>query len=601
MLIAPPIKANPYNQELRGFYGEFGTGSNTQIFFLQTGLTPAQLKKVALISEIRGSEAWPVKDLFQREVDEKRVTNRLLPYFRAPDKVKFFNPITLTVLPIDPQTNLVLPDMPALQPFVMKEDGQEWRAVECPGYFRFRYISDNPQYGVAEWNDARVSVVAIDGQHRLSALKRYFADPGLAQDDGGFLGWTVPVVLFGLRALIDDAHKRTILDVVRSIFIYINTEAKAPNDARQILLSDESINAVAAQELLQYSHENDLRESECDVSKVPLLFYDWRGLEEDLVPLPTPGALKSVVEVGLWLENYILGENFSPGQQVALDVQPLDALNKVFVDRRLGPEQIDECRKVIRSTILPGLTYFVENFRPYRKYIATLRALEAEFTSKSDVARHAFYELRFGSNQAGPAQQRAIRELVEELTQRIADINEGLPALLEHDIGMRGVMSAFGALRPAFRNAAVDGATWRDYSVWFTDAMNDAFDADWFAEVGEKSELRLHVSVDHNGMVANYRVGQVHDALGALVVAVVCAHGAKAIAIKKPKFLVEAQQSALDALYNTILRGYRKQVRVLLKDKYGNQPAELKKQINEQANKRSDEHAERLAKALAAI
>ena len=117
-----------YNQDLTGYYGEFGTGGNSQISFIQTGLKATQLKKISLISEIPGSEKWQVRDLFQREVDQKRVNESILPYLQS-DRVKFFNPITLTILPTN-DLGQINSDIPLLTPKSKQFDSQTWEVLE---------------------------------------------------------------------------------------------------------------------------------------------------------------------------------------------------------------------------------------------------------------------------------------------------------------------------------------------------------------------------------------------------------------------------------------------------------------------------------------
>ena len=80
----PPSKPVTYNQSLPGVYGAFGAGGGLQAFYLQSAITPVDLEKISLISEIPGSERWSVRDLFQRDVDNDRVTNGLLPYLEKP-------------------------------------------------------------------------------------------------------------------------------------------------------------------------------------------------------------------------------------------------------------------------------------------------------------------------------------------------------------------------------------------------------------------------------------------------------------------------------------------------------------------------------------
>ena len=257
MTIPPQSKQLVYNRQLYGVYGEFGAGAGVQAFYLQSAITPDQLKWIDLISDIQGSEQWPVRDLFQRDVDNDRVALSLLPYLQDHARIKFFNPITLTVLPMD-ENGTVLTRMPSVIESTMEEDDRNWRCLERQGYYHVRWIEDNPQYAQIKWSDTRSRLVAIDGQHRLSALKRFLRDEkGPAH--GEFLKWRIPAVIVSFRSGEGRADPPSVLEVVRSIFVYINTEAKEVNEARKILLSDESVNDVCTQELLERSHKNDLK------------------------------------------------------------------------------------------------------------------------------------------------------------------------------------------------------------------------------------------------------------------------------------------------------------------------------------------------------
>src|SRR5690606_25196598 len=103
----------------------------------------------------------------------------------------------------------------------------------------------------------------------------------------------------------------SILDVVRNMFVYINTQAKTPSRARQILLNDEDICCICLQELLQYSHENDVIDDATQrvQSRIPLLLYDWRGATKNGRDDPSPASLKPVTEVADWFAYYIIGDS----------------------------------------------------------------------------------------------------------------------------------------------------------------------------------------------------------------------------------------------------------------------------------------------------
>ncbi|HIB83273.1 MAG TPA: hypothetical protein EYO59_01335, partial [Chromatiaceae bacterium] len=144
----------------------------------------------------------------------------------------------------------------------------------------------------------------------------------MVNDNGTALeGWQIPVVILGVFQANEEGSNNNLLEVVRKIFIYINSEAKMINPARKILLDDESVNAICTQILVQEAHENDCRPlDDRDRDKMPLLFYDWRGATSGDAPVHSPAALHPITEVNSWFEWYILGPDGEPEQQLALQL-----------------------------------------------------------------------------------------------------------------------------------------------------------------------------------------------------------------------------------------------------------------------------------------
>lgn len=585
----PPTLKRVYNQSLSGFIGRFGTGAHAQIFFLQSALELSALDKVALISDIQGSEKWPVRDLFQREVDQRRVSEKLIPYLMDGSKLKFFNPLTLTMLPVDPHSAKLLADLHEIPETKFVDGSGSWTTLELPDYFRFRFLDGNPQYGVAEWNDERVRIVAIDGQHRLSALKRIKADT--TGSSAGVSDWTIPVVLFGVRALDKSSAHQRILDVVRNIFVYINTEARPPSVTRQILLSDESINAVCAQEILDRSHSNDLLEPAKRTRTVmPLMFFDWRGVEEGGKEKPSPAAVKSIQEIRDWLQYYILGEDFGLDQEVALGVVPTDKLKAAFKADKLAPDMAIEVRDTFRKRVLPAIAYLLEHFEPYANYIKQLRDLEDELMEQSDVARYAFHKIRFGDDRAPPKLVLQVKEMEKRVLVNLTDAKlECFSELVRHDLGLRGVMCAFGDLRKSLKTYFADvDAGWMDYSTWFTKQLNLLFQTNILKHVNDGAPpLLKHICYTHEDSVTNYRLEHAENALGSFVALFVLAIGMKdkgSVKIKATDY-ASLRDDLLDQLQSTLFSGFKKEVRPGLKLEFPNGGKKLTEAVNEKATK----------------
>ena len=592
----PPIVKPTYNQQLDGVYGEFGSGAGTRAFYLQSALAPQELNQVSLISDVNGSERWPVRDLFQREVDSERVTESLLPYLQDAEKIKFFNPLTLTVLPMAEDHSTVLTSMPRVTESTSLDNEREWRCLERQDFYRVRWPTDAPQYATLEWNDRRSLLVAIDGQHRLSALRRFLVDHKSGAH-GSFMSWRIPVVVVSFRADEGRPEPPSVLEVVRSIFVYINTEAQEINRARQILLSDESVNAVVTQALLQRSHTNDVAPiDERAMSRLPLLFYDWRGEEKERRAVHAPAAVKSVEEIHDWFSAYIFGEDFSDNQQIALGINPTDSLHAVFHDRKLSHAASRQVRDRAATTLLPALSYLLEGFRPYRSYVQALRELEStyEATEQNDLAHHAFYELRFGSNRAHDSIKGKVREVLDEIKKQIETLKyDHLHEPLDRDVCMRGIMYAFGRL---YMKLGQPG--WMEYAEWFTPALNSVYARGWIdrREKAPHRSLLRHIIEDHNEAVVNYRLDDVGDSFGAYVALLVLAYGRP-----RPDEWPALRDELLDVLQSTLKRGYKKELRPQLREQFPNGGKELTDAVNQRAQQRATRHIRRLERELEII
>ena len=149
----PPVHSATYNKIKNGYYGELGEGANAKICFIQTAINRTELDSITLIENIPGSESWDVRDLFQRDVDKKRVTDRILPYLKDLTKVKFFNPLTLMVLPLDDSGTRVEQSVIYVEPREETEEGHQYRILERPNYYQFRVHVEKSAFSEVRWND----------------------------------------------------------------------------------------------------------------------------------------------------------------------------------------------------------------------------------------------------------------------------------------------------------------------------------------------------------------------------------------------------------------------------------------------------------------
>lgn len=593
MATLPPVSDRPFNQELKGVFGEFGAGAGVRALYLQSAIEPVRLDRISLLGDVEGSGKWSVRDLFQREVDQERVRRRLLPYLAARDKVKFFNPLTLTLLP-ETGGSFEAP-MPPLEESTLIEGPYTWRGVFSGDDYRLRRVEGHPEFATLEWNDTRVRLVAIDGQHRLSALKRLWTDHATTGRED-LAGWRIPIVVVVFRGEERPKSLPRLVEVVRNLFVYINTTAQVVSPARQILLSDESPAAVCTQEVLERSHRNDLlplreRDPEC----LPLLFFDWRGAEHAGKQVRSAAAVKGVEEVRDWLLHYLLRpeadakeehpDEFTAEVRTALGIEPPGPLHDAFERGRLDHRSNTLLREHFRGHLLPFLEQVLQRFTPYRQYVSDLRRLEDEYCAgpSADLARHAFDEMRFGTSRARDLILDSVRHERREIEGKIERLKkQHLHGLLRHDIGMRGVMSAFGALRGRLRDPS-----WAKYTPRFVEGLNRLLAAGWLdPERGEYRKHLRHLATDHNGDIVNYRLHQAPDALGAYLELLVAAYGGPWPESWTGNWRPH-RETLLSRLDDTVTRGYKREMRPILREDFPKGGRDLTNAVNAEAKKKA--------------
>lgn len=586
----PPVSEMKYNKEKLGYFGELGNGAHARVRFLQSAVTKDELDNITLIENIPGSERWDIRDLFQRDVDMARVENAILPYLRDTTRVKFFNPLTLVLLPIT-VTGAVDAAVPHVEPVVFTMGEHHYTRYEREGFFSFEVHQKVPAYSKLLWNDAKVKLVAIDGQHRLSALKFWKDATGPKDLDT----WQIPVVILGVfRADNNPSHiPSNLLEIVRKTFVYINSRAEEVNEARLILLDDETVPEVCTQELVQASHKNDcLPDGVMNIAKLPLLFFDWRGQVKwrddagEQLEVVAPGSVLSIVEIRDWLAEYVLGDD----PRIALQLDDLDPpLSDSFRERDvLTSEDAVRVRKQFMAVIYPGISRLLEQFAPFRTYVEKVRVLEKTEKAKSEAAGHAFAKLRFGSH---PFLLGQMKDLVDTAYSSIVDRlrllrDDCFDELVDRDIGKRAVVYAFSALKKTRDDFAKKTGSWEKHAEWFIPKINAVYQAGWLKAYSslkkEQATILTHICFDTSGSIINYKISDVPKAFGSLLALLVTNQ-------ELSKFTAE-QQAELwdiygDALDTMLRKGFRKEQRTRLRDTFTGTHLAFIAEVNKQADK----------------
>lgn len=272
----PVISASP---EFDFIAGRFADSSKKVAYFL-TVMNYKQISaSLRLVSELPGAASydWKLEELYQREINWFRVEKRIVPYLRQTSQAQFFNAITVALLPCKNGRVIGMadeswnpPKLPSQEDFSPDGCVKTFGPISCgywgnwtgPGH-------DNARLGRICWNLDEVAAVAIDGQHRLAAIKMFHSASSESKS-------SVPVILvvahpdLGVDEGQDGAGS---VSITRKLFIDLNKHAVKVSRARQILLDDHDPVSVCTRAIVGSSLQHG--DAEFLESRLPLTIVDW--------------------------------------------------------------------------------------------------------------------------------------------------------------------------------------------------------------------------------------------------------------------------------------------------------------------------------------
>jgi hypothetical protein len=142
---------------------------------------------------------------------------------------------------------------------------QGWTEINEPG----------AKIGQLRWNPREVFSVAIDGQHRLAAIKSFYQENEHVSkiDDT-----QIPVILLILdkrMGVIGDWADGGQVTLLRSLFIDLNKHAKQVSRTRQIILDDKDPHSLCVRALIGNSLVDGIKDLTSKEPCLPLSIVDW--------------------------------------------------------------------------------------------------------------------------------------------------------------------------------------------------------------------------------------------------------------------------------------------------------------------------------------
>lgn len=285
-----------YQHAAYGTWGEFTTSAG-QVQFLETkarlgasGIDKeSRLTKLLLpVREILDLKQLDFNQLLQRDLDDHRVAQKLVPYVLRPQPTgpAFFPPIVVALLPFDGKDPK--DQFPEMATIPLAEDHLgHWSGYALAPAFKFEKSVQKGgedfeiRIGRLSWNPERAKLVVIDGQHRAMALLaidrtinntwpgtgekyRHFYEPVIkdilsdlkAQGKNvDFSNVEFPVNICWFPKLIHPTDSQQ--KAARKLFVDLNGNAKPPSISRLMLLSDSELLNIFSRRLLNEFRQDD--------------------------------------------------------------------------------------------------------------------------------------------------------------------------------------------------------------------------------------------------------------------------------------------------------------------------------------------------------
>ena len=229
------------------------------------------VEKFSLIEEIQGEESieWSIEELFQRDVSWDRIDSELVMYIRDKNRPQFFNALTVALLPVGDK-GLADHYEKAEKYKDLDEDGLD-ESVQIGGVQLQSFSGSQGSAGKLRWDVNKVIAVAVDGQHRLAAMKE--AEKHIGKN---FAISSVPVIFLiphkdtGYAGPSQHEQDISVISFLRSIFIDLNKNARPVSRTRNILLDDLDVPSVCIRTIIG----DRLTERPSD-DRLPLGAVDW--------------------------------------------------------------------------------------------------------------------------------------------------------------------------------------------------------------------------------------------------------------------------------------------------------------------------------------
>lgn len=434
--------------EIGGSYGSFsvgksegGTSTRVEYLLSDVGLQMSEgtdakiLRHLMPVRELFDIRTLDFEELMQRDIDDARVSNELIPYLlsdESADFVKLFPPIVVVVAPLE--TNALRPAKlyPEITKLRKEVEGNLCDVVRSgsvgeEAYQLHRPIHEgkvrNHDFVRLRLNTEKVGLVIVDGQHRAMALlalfrnmksdwanatrtafKDYYSQwPRELIESFDLENVSLPVMFCTFPELHEGtAPDFDVMKAARSVFLTLNKSARTVSTSRNRLLDDNDLLSSFLREVLSKVKQRS------ELSPYSLRIH---GVELDQAnnrtKISDPIALTGVNHIYQIIEHLFVGKPASDVDRTIFrrtrrrdridlgtydeGMKRINAKNVLSADdlaattrTSFGSEVEKQLKDLFQSKIGGKIELYYQRFKPFEVHSAASLALSKSLEAEGD-------------------------------------------------------------------------------------------------------------------------------------------------------------------------------------------------------------------------
>jgi len=443
-MVIPQVEEDHYKLKIIGRSGIFDMGNDTHVEYLQTSLSIDQIEEISSVRKEFKRGELPFDLMMQREVDDERIKNELIPYL-IENELSFFPPITVVILETASTTGdetKIKEKYPALNLESNYNDGNNiFEKRKFGNLFSIDILKEGTEK--RRWFTkltvgSNATLLAVDGQHRLIALQAILnklsdieqniykdLDKTLIDKIKGknFDNLTIPITFIFIPQLHEGNEKQlSLVEAFRKIFVDINRNARKVNEMRNVLLDEQDLLSIFTRKVCGKIQEGNLEFDSISIDEI-----EWEKTKKEN-QLSNPLAITNILFLREMFSSWA-GENFKISMNLAryskelevsdeysydsLDVEYFSYQQKNFVISKFEDNYTISFLKLINS--LPHIlkrSKIIEQIKFSLKDRLNSRDLtEMEFKLNSKIEEVLF----FGEEKKVHLKDKQVKSLIDEL------------------------------------------------------------------------------------------------------------------------------------------------------------------------------------------